>query len=118
MQPASRAAAPGGCTVSRQVLADHVDEELLASLSAGWSPGTVVSIDGTAWELDGDDAMIARKVRGADAAGLTPMLCVGEPDGGTTADAADFVFVSPDLFWAALRTIQRISAGSWTRHSP
>nr|WP_255482450.1 hypothetical protein [Pseudarthrobacter sp. NBSH8] len=55
-------------------------------------PGTVVSIDGTAWELDGDDTMIARKVRFAPIAGLTPMLCVGEPDGGTTADAADFVF--------------------------
>lgn len=39
-----------------------------------------------------DDAMIARKVRAAEAAGLTPLLCVGEPDGGNAAAAADFVY--------------------------
>ena len=42
-----------GRTVSRQVLADHVYEELLASLMDGrLEPGTAVSIDGTARELD------------------------------------------------------------------
>ncbi|GIU56592.1 triose-phosphate isomerase family protein [Arthrobacter sp. NicSoilC12] len=39
-----------------------------------------------------DDAMVALKVRAADDAGLTPLLCVGERDGGQTAAAADFVF--------------------------
>ncbi len=39
-----------------------------------------------------DDAMIARKVTAAAAAGLTPLLCVGEPDAGPAAGAADFVF--------------------------
>lgn len=39
-----------------------------------------------------DDAMIARKVRAAADAGLTPLLCVGEPDGGSAAGAADFVY--------------------------
>ena len=39
-----------------------------------------------------DDAMIARKIRAADAAALTPLLCVGEPDRGPAADAADFVY--------------------------
>jgi triosephosphate isomerase len=38
-----------------------------------------------------DDAMIARKVRAADDAGLTPLLCVGEPDQDDPAAAADFV---------------------------
>ena len=43
----------GGRTVSRQVLADHVYEELLASLMDGrLEPGAAVSIDGTARELD------------------------------------------------------------------
>ena len=42
-----------GRTVSRQVLADHVYEELLASLMDGrLEPGAAVSIDGTARELD------------------------------------------------------------------
>lgn len=39
-----------------------------------------------------DDAMVALKVRAADDAGLTPLLCVGERDGGQAAAAADFVF--------------------------
>lgn len=39
-----------------------------------------------------DDAMIARKVRAATDAGLTPLLCVGEPDGGSAAAAAEFVY--------------------------
>ena len=44
---------PAGRPVSRQVLADHVYEELLASLMDGrLEPGTAVSIDGTARELD------------------------------------------------------------------
>ena len=38
-----------------------------------------------------DDAMIARKVRAADDAGITPLLCVGELDRGEPAAAADFV---------------------------
>ena len=38
-----------------------------------------------------DDAMVALKVRAADNAGLTPLLCVGEPDGGQAAAAAEFV---------------------------
>ncbi len=42
-----------GRSVSRQVLADHVYEELLASLMDGrLEPGTAVSIDGTARDLD------------------------------------------------------------------
>ena len=42
-----------GRPVSRQVLADHVYEELLASLIDGrLEPGTAVSIDGTARELN------------------------------------------------------------------
>lgn len=42
-----------GRTVSRQVLADHVYEELLAALMDGrLEPGTAISIDGTARELD------------------------------------------------------------------
>lgn len=39
-----------------------------------------------------DDAMIARKVRAAAVAGLTPLLCVGERDCGNAASAADFVY--------------------------
>ncbi|MCU1547385.1 MAG: triosephosphate isomerase [Arthrobacter sp.] len=39
-----------------------------------------------------DDSMIALKVRAADDAGLTPLLCVGELDGGQPAAAADFVY--------------------------
>ena len=39
-----------------------------------------------------DDAMVALKVRAADDAGITPLLCVGERDGGQPAAAADFVF--------------------------
>lgn len=39
-----------------------------------------------------DDAMVARKVRAADDAGLTPLLCVGEHDGGQPAAAADYVY--------------------------
>jgi triosephosphate isomerase len=39
-----------------------------------------------------DDAMITRKVRAADDAGLAALLCVGERDGGQPAAAADFVF--------------------------
>ena len=39
-----------------------------------------------------DDAMIALKVRAADDAGLTPLLCVGESDSGEPASAADYVF--------------------------
>ena len=40
---------PAGRPVSRQVLADHVYEELLASLMDGrLEPGAAVSIDGTA----------------------------------------------------------------------
>ena len=43
----------GGRIVNRQVLADHVYEELLAALMDGrLEPGTAVSIDGTARELD------------------------------------------------------------------
>lgn len=42
-----------GRTVSRQVLADHVYQELLASLMDGrLQPGATVSIDGTARDLD------------------------------------------------------------------
>ncbi|WP_427133594.1 GntR family transcriptional regulator [Pseudarthrobacter sp. S9] len=60
MQLASSGSLPGGGsgrsagrTVSRQVLADHVYEALLASLMDGrLEPGTAVSIDGTARELD------------------------------------------------------------------
>ena len=52
-QPAVQADRRGGRTVSRQVLADHVYEELLASLMDGrLEPGAAVSIDGTARELD------------------------------------------------------------------
>jgi len=39
-----------------------------------------------------DDAMITRKVRAADDAGLAALLCVGERDGGQPAAAADFVY--------------------------
>src|SRR5512141_1868504 len=52
-----------------------------------------------------DDAMIARKVRAAGAAGLTPLLCVGEPHGGSAAAAADFVF----------RQIRSAVEGDWDR---
>ena len=57
MQPALSGHGSGarraGRPVSRQVLADHVYEELLASLMDGrLEPGAVVSIDGTARELD------------------------------------------------------------------
>ena len=44
-----------------------------------------------------DDAMVARKVRAADEAGLTPLLCVGERDGGQPAAAADFVYRQIEL---------------------
>jgi DNA-binding GntR family transcriptional regulator len=48
-----RGSAPTSRSVSRQVLADHVYAELLASLRDGrLAPGAVVSIDGTARELD------------------------------------------------------------------
>lgn len=39
-----------------------------------------------------DDAMVALKVRAADDAGLTPLLCVGETERGEPAVAADFVY--------------------------
>ena len=39
-----------------------------------------------------DDAMITRKVRAADDAGVAALLCVGERDGGQPAAAADFVY--------------------------
>ena len=39
-----------------------------------------------------DDAMVARKVRAAAEAVLTPLLCVGERDGGQPAAAADYVY--------------------------
>ncbi|MFF2245989.1 triose-phosphate isomerase family protein [Arthrobacter sp. NPDC058130] len=39
-----------------------------------------------------DDAMVALKVRAADDAGITPLLCVGEHDGGNPAAAADVVY--------------------------
>ena len=57
MQLASSGSRPeghhAGRPVSRQVLADHVYEELLASLMDGrLEPGAAVSIDGTARELD------------------------------------------------------------------
>ncbi|CAI3793485.1 triose-phosphate isomerase family protein [Pseudarthrobacter sp. MM222] len=39
-----------------------------------------------------DEAMVSLKVRAADDAGLTPLLCVGEPDSGQPAGAADFVY--------------------------
>ncbi|MGO4806353.1 triose-phosphate isomerase [Arthrobacter sp. 2MCAF15] len=39
-----------------------------------------------------DDAMVALKVRAADDAGLTPLLCVGETQRGEPAVAADFVY--------------------------
>lgn len=57
MQPTSPDSRPEshstGRTVRRQVLADHVYEALLASLMDGrLEPGTAVSIDGTARELD------------------------------------------------------------------
>ncbi|WP_426976272.1 triose-phosphate isomerase family protein [Pseudarthrobacter sp. O4] len=44
-----------------------------------------------------DDAMVALKVRAADDAGLTPLLCVGERDGGQPAAAADFVYRQIEL---------------------
>jgi DNA-binding GntR family transcriptional regulator len=52
-RPEEQTGRKGGRTVSRQVLADHVYEELLASLMDGrLEPGAAVSIDGTARELD------------------------------------------------------------------
>lgn len=39
-----------------------------------------------------DDAMIARKIRAADDAGLTALLCVGEADAGSAETAADVVY--------------------------
>jgi DNA-binding GntR family transcriptional regulator len=52
-RPEGQTGGKGGRTVSRQVLADHVYEELLASLMDGrLEPGAAVSIDGTARELD------------------------------------------------------------------
>ncbi|MBT2547640.1 GntR family transcriptional regulator [Arthrobacter sp. ISL-65] len=52
-RPEDQTGLKGGRTVSRQVLADHVYEELLASLMDGrLEPGAAVSIDGTARELD------------------------------------------------------------------
>ncbi|WP_436056806.1 triose-phosphate isomerase family protein [Arthrobacter sp. LjRoot78] len=38
------------------------------------------------------DAVVALKVRAADDAGLTPLLCVGEDSAAAARDAADFVF--------------------------
>lgn len=53
MQSAPNGERPAGRTISRQVLADHVYEELLASLMDGrLQPGAAVSIDGMARELD------------------------------------------------------------------
>ena len=48
------------------------------------------------------DAVVALKVRAADDAGLTPLLCVGE-DSAAAGDAADFVF----------RQIDAAVAGDW-----
>ena len=39
-----------------------------------------------------NDAVAALKVRAADDAGLTPLLCVGEDSAAAARDAADFVF--------------------------
>lgn len=52
-RPGGLAGRPAARTVNRQVLADHVYEELLSSLMDGrMEPGTAVSIDGMARELD------------------------------------------------------------------
>ncbi|WP_347110100.1 triose-phosphate isomerase family protein [Paenarthrobacter sp. S56] len=50
-----------------------------------------------------DEAMIARKVDAAVGSGLTPLLCVGEPEVLAPADAADFV----------LRQIEAAVSGDW-----
>jgi triosephosphate isomerase len=39
-----------------------------------------------------DDAMVALKVRAADSAGITPLLCVGEEAAGQATEAAAFVY--------------------------
>lgn len=51
-----------------------------------------------------DDAMVARKVRAADDAGLAPLLCVGEIERAEPAAAADFVY----------RQIESAVDGDWT----
>ena len=51
-----------------------------------------------------DDAMVALKVRAADDAGLTPLLCVGESDTGEPAAAAEYVY----------RQIESAVDGDWT----
>jgi L-erythrulose 1-phosphate isomerase len=51
-----------------------------------------------------DDAMVALKVRAADDAGLTPLLCVGESDSSEPAAAADFVY----------RQIESAVDGDWS----
>jgi triosephosphate isomerase len=50
-----------------------------------------------------DDAMVALKVRAADDAGLTPLLCVGETERGEPGGAADFVY----------RQIESAVEGDW-----
>lgn len=50
-----------------------------------------------------DDATVARKVKAADAAGLTPLLCVGEETTGEASDAAAHVY----------RQIQTAVGGDW-----
>lgn len=50
-----------------------------------------------------DEAMIARKIRAANDAGLTPLLCVGEPESSEPAAAADFVY----------RQIESAVGGDW-----
>jgi triosephosphate isomerase len=51
-----------------------------------------------------DDLMVARKVRAAADAGLTPLLCVGEPDAGQPEAAANFVY----------RQIESAVDGDWS----
>lgn len=51
-----------------------------------------------------DDRVVALKVRAAVDAGLTPLLCVGEPELSTPEDAAELVF----------RQIRAAVSGDWS----
>ena len=79
---------PAGRPVSRQVLADHVYEELLASLMDGrLEPGATVSIDGTARELDVSPTPVREALARLEHTGMVRRVALKRLRRATTAAA-------------------------------
>ncbi len=86
--------APRGVVIGAQTvswgsgaLTGEVSAELLAEMGVG-----IVEIGHAERRahFGETDAVVARKVRAAIDAGLTPLLCIGEPDRGAVDDAVEF----------------------------